>query len=82
MCLHCHLVVEMVHDRDAERVLQPDRGRTDTVDVAELEQAVQSGLWSGTLSFPMVAVHAHLLPDGKVLVSEGQDLGADARVGV
>jgi hypothetical protein len=38
------------------------------------------GQWAAPVSWPLVAVHAHLLPTGEVLASSGQDLGATARV--
>jgi hypothetical protein len=40
----------------------------------------QSGMWSGTISLPMVSVHSALLPNGKILMSSGQDVGASAIV--
>lgn len=40
----------------------------------------QSGVWSGTVSLPLVAVHSALLPGGKVLMWDGQDYGAVAVV--
>jgi len=40
----------------------------------------QTGLWSGLFSWPLVAVHAHLLRTGKVLMSDGQGVGTTALV--
>jgi Domain of unknown function (DUF1929)/Bacterial Ig domain len=40
----------------------------------------QSGLWSGTVSLPLVAVNTALLPGGKVLLWDGQSLGPSAIV--
>jgi hypothetical protein len=40
----------------------------------------QVGQWSGPFDWPIVAVHMALLPTGKVLASDGQSLGTDARV--
>jgi chitodextrinase len=40
----------------------------------------QFGMWSGTVSLPIVSVHSALLPSGKILMSDGQDYGSDARV--
>jgi hypothetical protein len=40
----------------------------------------QSGVWSGTVSLPIVSVHASLLPNGKILMSEGQSFGSTAIV--
>ncbi|MBS0182680.1 MAG: hypothetical protein JSS39_09785, partial [Nitrospira sp.] len=40
----------------------------------------QVGQWSGPFDWPIVAVHMALLPTGKVLASDGQSLGSDARV--
>ena len=37
------------------------------------------GLWSGLTSLPIVVVHTSQLPDGRILISEGQSLGDDAR---
>src|SRR5262245_52382150 len=37
------------------------------------------GEWSGVISWPVVAIHAHLLPNGKVLVWP-RDGGNQARV--
>jgi chitodextrinase len=40
-----------------------------------------TGLWLGTINWPLSAVHAHLLPDGRVLVSDAQSFaGTDAKV--
>jgi hypothetical protein len=41
---------------------------------------VQFGMWSGTVSLPLVSVHSALLPNGKILMSDGQSLGATAVV--
>jgi hypothetical protein len=38
----------------------------------------QLGTWSGTVPLPLVSVHAALLPGGKILMSDGQTLGASA----
>ena len=38
-----------------------------------------TGLWSGLISLPIVVVHTSQLPDGRILMSEGQSLGDDAR---
>jgi len=38
-----------------------------------------TGLWSGLYSLPIVVVHTSQLPDGRILISEGQSLGDDAR---
>jgi hypothetical protein len=40
----------------------------------------QSGMWSGTTPLPMVSVHSALLPNGKILMSSGQEVGASAIV--
>ena len=40
----------------------------------------QVGQWSGPFDWPIVAVHMALLPTGRVLVSDGQSLGSDARI--
>jgi hypothetical protein len=45
----------------------------------------QSGMWSSTISsgttpLPMVSVHSALLPNGKILMSTGQEVGASAIV--
>jgi len=40
----------------------------------------QVGQWSGPFDWPIVAVHMALLPTGKVLASDGQSLGTDARI--
>ncbi len=40
----------------------------------------QVGQWSGPFDWPIIAVHMALLPTGKVLASDGQSLGSDARV--
>lgn len=40
----------------------------------------QVGQWAGPFEWPIVAVHMALLPTGKVLASDGQGLGSDARV--
>jgi hypothetical protein len=34
-----------------------------------------SGMWSGTISLPIVCVHSALLPNGKILMWEGQSSG-------
>jgi hypothetical protein len=41
---------------------------------------IQSGVWSGTVPLPIVSVHSALLPNGKILMSDGQSLGATAIV--
>jgi hypothetical protein len=38
------------------------------------------GMWSGTTPLPMVSVHSALLPNGKILMSSGQEVGASAIV--
>jgi Domain of unknown function (DUF1929)/Galactose oxidase, central domain len=38
------------------------------------------GAWSGTVSLPLVAVHSALLPNGRVLMSDGQSFGRNAIV--
>ena len=38
------------------------------------------GQWTAPATWPLVAVHAHLLPTGEVLASSGQDLGTTARL--
>jgi Domain of unknown function (DUF1929)/Bacterial Ig domain len=38
------------------------------------------GQWAPLMTWPIVAVHANLLPTGEVLVSDGQSLGHDARI--
>ena len=38
-----------------------------------------TGLWSGLTPLPIVVVHTSQLPDGRILMSEGQSLGDDAR---
>ena len=40
----------------------------------------QVGQWSGPFDWPIVAVHMALLPTGRVLASDGQFAGQDARV--
>jgi len=40
----------------------------------------QVGQWSGPFDWPIVAVHMALLPTGRVLASDGQYAGQDARV--
>jgi hypothetical protein len=40
----------------------------------------QVGQWSGPFDWLVVAVHMALLPTGRVLVSDGQSLGSDARI--
>ena len=40
----------------------------------------QSGLWSGTSSLPIVTINSVLLPNGKVLLWDGQSFGCDAIV--
>jgi hypothetical protein len=40
----------------------------------------QFGAWSGTVSLPLVPVHSALLPDGRILMSDGQSDGATAIV--
>jgi hypothetical protein len=40
----------------------------------------QFGMWSGTVSLPLVPVHSALLPDGRILMSDGQSDGATAIV--
>jgi len=40
----------------------------------------QTGVWSGTLPLPIVTVHQSLLPDGRLLMSDGQSFGSDARL--
>ena len=42
--------------------------------------ADQVGQWSGPFNWPIVAVHMALLPTGRVLASDGQYVGQDARV--
>jgi hypothetical protein len=46
--------------------------------LAAPEDPAQSGMWSGTVPLPFVSVHAALLPGGKILMSDGQTLGANA----
>jgi hypothetical protein len=38
----------------------------------------QLGVWSSVVSLPVVAVHAALLPNGRIFMSEGMDYGAYA----
>jgi len=38
----------------------------------------QVGQWSGPFDWPIVAVHMALLPTGRILASDGQDLGQNA----
>ena len=38
------------------------------------------GQWAAPMAWPIVAVHASLLPTGEVLISDGQWLGNDARL--
>jgi Domain of unknown function (DUF1929)/FG-GAP-like repeat len=38
------------------------------------------GQWAPPMAWPIVAVHASLLPTGEVLISDGQWLGNDARI--
>jgi hypothetical protein len=40
----------------------------------------QSGMWSGTTPLPMASVHSALLPNGKIVMSSGQEVGASAIV--
>lgn len=40
----------------------------------------QVGQWSGPFDWPIVSVHMALLPTGRVLASDGQTAGNDARV--
>jgi len=40
----------------------------------------QTGLWSGTIAWPMVTVHANVLPDGQILFFDGQNFGSDAKL--
>lgn len=40
----------------------------------------QVGQWSGPFDWPIVSVHMALLPTGRVLASDGQSAGNDARV--
>jgi chitodextrinase len=40
----------------------------------------QVGQWSGPFDWPIVAVHMALLPTGRLLASDGQDLGQNAIV--
>jgi hypothetical protein len=40
----------------------------------------QSGIWSGTVSLPIVAVNSALLPNGKILMWDGQSFGPNAIV--
>ena len=40
----------------------------------------QLGVWSGTVPLPIVSVHSALLPNGKVLMMEGQTDGEIAIV--
>src|SRR5262249_38640474 len=40
----------------------------------------QTGLWSGVYSWPLVAVHAHLMHTGQLLMSDGQGIGTTAMV--
>jgi hypothetical protein len=40
----------------------------------------QFGAWSGTVSLPLVSVHSALLPDGRILMSDGQSDGFTAIV--
>src|ERR1700726_422397 len=56
----------------AANALFPQSSLADPVDPA------QSGMWSGTVPLPLVSVHAALLPGGKILMSDGQTLGASA----
>jgi chitodextrinase len=39
-----------------------------------------TGLWSGTTPVPIVSVHQVLLPNGRILMSDGQSFGPDAQV--
>ncbi|OLE05663.1 MAG: hypothetical protein AUI36_42420 [Cyanobacteria bacterium 13_1_40CM_2_61_4] len=38
------------------------------------------GQWAAPVTWPIVAVHAHLLPTGEILASDGQTAGATARL--
>jgi chitodextrinase len=38
------------------------------------------GLWNGIISFPIVSVHSHLLPNGSVLMNDGQSHGREFHV--
>ena len=40
----------------------------------------QFGMWSGTVSTPLLPVHSALLPDGKIFMSDAQSAGANAFV--
>jgi hypothetical protein len=41
---------------------------------------VQYGVWSGTVPLPIVSVNTVLLPNGNVLMYDGQTVGATAIV--
>jgi fibronectin type 3 domain-containing protein len=56
-------------------------GAATPVSVTFSNQAGQSGAWSALMSLPIVSVHAELLPNGTVLMSDAQNsFGSDARV--
>jgi fibronectin type 3 domain-containing protein len=45
-----------------------------------VQTAATLGQWQGPFAWPMVAVHMNLMPNGKVLLFDGQSLGALAQV--
>src|SRR5919199_1010469 len=54
-------------------------GPAETTGTAQLEAAI-SGQWSPAITWPQSAVHAHLLPTGKVLFTSEQANGNDPRI--
>jgi len=46
----------------------------------DLSNTALYGSWTAPTSLPIVPVHTELLPNGKILMSDGQGAGADARV--
>src|SRR5947207_12624427 len=45
-----------------------------------VQSAATLGQWQGPFSWPMVAVHTTLMPNGKLLLFDGQTLGSLAQV--
>jgi chitodextrinase len=56
-------------------------GAATPVSVSVSNAPSQSGAWSALMTLPIVAVHAALLPNGTILMSDAQNsFGSDARV--
>lgn len=48
--------------------------------ISSADPRAQTGEWSNTMNWPLVAVHASLLPDGKIVMWDGWELTANTRV--